>query len=445
MHLVVRTVISITLVFAPWAFGSTEPWSLLVLEILCFLSGIFLVFEEILERRFHVRRPVVVALGFVIILLITAQLLNPVQLKVIARGNVFELVGGNRHGPHTIQWTATRGEALRWGSFFLFGFALLHHIKTRDDVRFFVRLIVFNSMLVAVEGILQHLSGTNRLLGFRLPRHGGVIFGPFVCRNNFAAYVNLSLPLAAGLALLPDMFSQTCKSKTPQRFLWGFCGAMILAAVLLSTSRAGVTVSLLTVAAVVFDLALRRRDSHRWLQYGRLIIFLMVGSMAIVLAGGVQNVIAGFNRLDPGDPLRLDVWKSLWVAIRDSFWWGYGLGTFRYLFPFYQPVDIHEFYEYAHNDWLEAWFDFGINGLAFVIAFLLSVFAAILKDRIKRTSSFRRSLASSVVIALAGCLLHALVDFPLHIAAVQVTFVAIAAIGLAGRFARSSDPALAIE
>jgi O-antigen ligase len=435
MHLIVRTVISVALVFAPWAFGTTERWSLHILEGLCFLAFLLSLLERIGEGSFRMRRPVVVGLGFLTALLVVGQLLNPVQLTTIARGSVFELTGGNQDAPHTIQWPVTAEEGVRWGSFLLFGLALLHHIKSRGDIRFFLRLIVFNSMLLAVEGILQHLSGSERLLGLRLPRHGGIIFGPFVCRNNFASCVNLSLPLALGLTFLPGMLPQSSESRTPQRFLWGFGGIVILASVLLSASRAGLAISFLIIAAMVFDLMLRRRDSQQWTSHVWLIALLVGGGMMVGFVGGVQRVLEGFNQLNPEYPLRLDVWKSLWMAIQDSWWWGYGLGTFRYLFPFYQPVDITLFYEYAHNDWLEAVYDFGIAGFGLVAIFLLSVMAAILRDRVKRTSTFRRSLAGAVMISLGGCLLHAVVDFPLHIGAVQITFVAIAAIGLAGRFA----------
>jgi len=436
MDVITRLAVALPLVFAPWAFATTEPWSIRTLEVLCVAVAIFLLFRRDAGQNFRARHGVVAVLGLLIFILIGAQLLNPVQVKIVTRRSVYELIGGSLSLPYTIHWWATMETGLRWATFLLFGFALIHSIQTRDDVSFILRLLVLNAVLLSIEGILQQLSGSGRLLGFRTPRYGGGIFGPFVCCNNFASYANLCLPIALGMFLLPDILPRRrdpAESSMPERFFWGFCAAILFAAVVLSASRAGVVVSLLITGLAVLDFAFRRRRSSRGFRGSHLTILLLLGGGVILLVGGTTHVLWRFDHTELAEPVRWDAWKALWMAICDSPWWGYGLGTFRYLFPFYKPVENRWSYEYAHSDWLEALFDFGGFGFCLVAIFAGSVLLHIAKERILKTSAFRRSVAGCILISLLGCLVHALVDFPLHIAAVQITFIAVAATGLSAR------------
>ena len=167
MHLLVRVVIGLILIFAPWAFGTTETWSLRTLEVLCFLNVALMIIQQAVNRDSGMvrwRRPAVFIFGLLVLLFIGLQLLNPVRIKIVSQESVYELVGGNLSLPHTIHWAATKEDGLRWISFSLFGFSLLQSIRTRNDVTFILRLLVLNAVLVSIEGILQSLSGSDELL-----------------------------------------------------------------------------------------------------------------------------------------------------------------------------------------------------------------------------------------------------------------------------------------
>ncbi len=435
-----RLLIGVTLVFAPWAFGCTEPWSLKVLEWLCLGSAISFLLEQRRQPKLQIRYPWVFVLGCLLLFLVGAQLVNPLELRTIAHWSVYDLVRGDRSWPHTINWLATLKEGTRWACFLLFGFVAAHHIKTRQDFFFILAILVINTVLVSLEGILQALSDCRQLLWFRIPRHGGDIFGPFVCRNNFVSYANLALPFALGLALFPGMRSgRDHDSQTPQRFFWAFCAAVLFAAVVVSGSRAGVLVSLTIVCVMIFDLVWRRARSSSQKQPWSIWFLLLLGGGFVALSGGTLELKRRFYETDWLEPTRVEIWKASWNAATESLWWGHGLGTFRYLFPFYKPMDILLFYEYAHNDWLEAIFDLGVVGFGLLILLVVSILVLVAKERIFKTSSFRRSVATATFVSLMGCLGHALVDFPLHIAAVQITFITVTALGLASSFLNSAS------
>ncbi|MDD2707029.1 MAG: O-antigen ligase family protein [Verrucomicrobiae bacterium] len=426
------------LVFAPWAFGCTEVWSIRILEFLCILTGVTQGAAMWRDRPVVLRRPWLLLAGGLALGVVGFQLMNSMTIETLVEGSSFELTGGNPAWPHTVCWDATLLQGVRWGCLFLFGMAVLHHLRTVDDARHFLMMIVFNALVLALAGILFSLSGTDNLLGIREMRYGGSPFGPFVCKNNYAAYANLALPLAIGLALFPDMLSRTVHgrevSKTPRRIFWGFAAGVLLTSVFLSVSRAGGVVTLVLSCVMLVDYVIRRRVAADGWRAVRLLALTGAGAGLVVYLGGHKALAGGFERLDLLDPTRMDVWKSVWGAVDDSPWWGFGLGTFRYIFPFYQPVQLVEFYDFAHSDWLEALFDFGWLGVMPLAAGVCGMTFVLACDRFRRTSPFRRSLASCALVSLGGCLAHAWVDFPLHIASIQVTFAAIASIGLSGRY-----------
>jgi hypothetical protein len=207
----------VTLIFAPWAFGSTEPWSIHVLEILCILTFISGALDGVLKREWRFRYPWLGVLLALCAGYVGFQLLNSLDIHVVRKWSVYELSGGSTHLPHTVHWESTVEWGVRWVCFLLVGMMIVCRVRSREEIAPFMKVVVVNAAIISVVGVLCHLSESDLLLGFRKPRFGGIIFGPYVNRNNFAAYVNLALPLALGFALLPDMLRRQELSKTPQR------------------------------------------------------------------------------------------------------------------------------------------------------------------------------------------------------------------------------------
>lgn len=428
-----------TLVFAPWAFGTTEAWSIRALEVLCLLTVAVVFGERAWAGELQVRRPRIMILGALVLVLVGVQLLNPVVLKVIVRRSVYELVGGNPMIPFTIRHDASMAMGFRWLCILLFALAVMQHLRSREDVVWLIRMMVINITLVALIGILVRLSGSWLLMGIRKVNYAGT-FGPYVCKNNFASLANLAVPLAMGLAFLPEMIRMKGdESKTPQRFFWGFCAAILVAAVVQSASRMGAIVSLFVTVWMLLDIILRRRGSGSVLSVWALVAVVVGIAILVPFVGGAVKLWERFAGTSAYEPSRVEVWKGVWMAIQHSPRWGYGLGTFQYLFPFYQPDDLRNLYRQAHSDWLEAVFDFGWFGFVLVALFMGAIVWTLARERIRKTSTFRRSVAGCVLASVAGCLLHALVDFPLHIASLQITFFTVAALGLAAAYASPGE------
>src|SRR5260221_12395031 len=87
--------------------------------------------------------------------------------------------------------------------------------------------------LVAIFGILQHLTFNGKLYWFREMHYGGIPFGPYVNRNHFAGFVELTLPLA----LVPLLLGRVRRERWPVVTLFS---VVPIGALFLAFSRAGI-------------------------------------------------------------------------------------------------------------------------------------------------------------------------------------------------------------
>jgi len=440
LHLFNRFFFALPLLLSPWLYGTTEPWSRALVNFLCWIPAFLVLFELRSPSRFRLRRPVLLAVLIPLAALLLWQVTHPVQVRIVGQDAGLAFTPAPPATPFTTHPEISSLFLWSWGSFALYGLALLYHLRTYDDARFFLRLLVLNGSALGLVGLLMYFSGTDLLLWVRKPRFGGEIFGPYVCRNNFAACVNLFVPLALGAAVLPSLIPSSGHQEIPKRFLWAFAGALMIASVVCSASRGGFLITAFVTVAVAVDSALRgfspggrARPGPPPRRWPLLMLLLLVAAM-VIFAGESMRVFGRFGAEGGVDNLREIAYRNTLKAVPGSPLFGYGLGTFPPLFFAFQPLTLPYYWNHTHNDWLQALFETGYVGLGLVSLFLALALGTLLKERFTEESNFRRSLVSVGAIALVGCLLHALVDFPLQIPSLQLTFVALLALSLSARF-----------
>ena len=113
---------------------------------------------------------------------------------------------------------------------------------------------------------------------------------------------------------------------------------------------------------------------------------------------------------------------------------GFGPGTFRVVFPDYQRLHdfggrtvpefwTTHFWPHAHQDYLQTLIEWGWLGALF---WAVLVFGGVLRgarNLFQRRGDFTlRWLTLCSLLGLIGTLLHALLDFPLQIASIQLYF-----------------------
>jgi O-antigen ligase len=209
------------------------------------------------------------------------------------------------------------------------------------------------------------------------------VLGPFVYRNNYAAFMELLLPLA-----LVEAF----ENRHGGWFLAG--SALMVASVIASGSRAGavlVSVELLAVGAIwIYRCRGGRSSAASLLRLALLIVVLTA-------VGGWGLLWDRFQEKEPLE-LRRQYLEASLAMFRDRPWTGFGLGTWPNVYPAYAAVDNGMFANRAHNDWAE-WASEG--GVPFVVALILVAGGAV-----------GRAFRSVWGIGLVSVCVHALVDYP---------------------------------
>src|SRR5579863_17857 len=160
------------------AFGGVEIWGISLLET---AAGVLFVFWAVLALRDPAAK-------------IEWSPLNWPFLAFIALG-VLQLVFRATAYPFL-----TRVELLKLAAYFLIFFLTAQAFRTRTD---FVRLtwfVVGLCFVVSVFAIVQHFTSQGEIYWTDLFKVEADPFGPYVNRNHFAGFVELTLP--AGLALL---------------------------------------------------------------------------------------------------------------------------------------------------------------------------------------------------------------------------------------------------
>jgi O-antigen ligase len=320
-------------------------WALTVFQLALFaLAGAWIV-----RRRFSIR-PHPVAL----------------LLSAAALWGVFQVTLGISVDPHR-----TLESALAWTvNCTAFSVALAVTGDSLQRKRFLTAQLVF-ALGLSVAALIGLLTKSQ--------------LGPFVYKNQFAAYVESVLGLAIAAAIQDRRRS----------FAWLLVASALFASVVAAGSRAG---SILCLAELILLPAIA--FTRGWIS-GRSLIRTAV---LAALTGGALVAIAGWEttwrRLQEPNPysLRADLLRSSLNMVRDRPLTGFGLGTWSTAYPAYARFDDGSFVNQAHNDWVQ-WAAEG--GLPFLV--LMAAVVALL---------VRPAVDSLWGLGLMAVFVHAWVDYP---------------------------------
>jgi hypothetical protein len=241
-------------------------------------------------------------------------------------------------------------------------------------------MAAFFAILVAAIAIVQKDSSDGKVFWLFPTGYSEGVLGPFVSRNQYAAWVELLLPVVVYLFVEDRRW----------RFLYGLGAAILFLSVALAGSRAGL--GLVSLEAVALGIALHRRLSRK-------AAAVVAVCFALLLLTGWVGIR---QRLKPDgrEQLRMEAVRTSLLMVRDRPWTGSGLGTWPLLFPRYTSFDPGEVMNQAHNDWVQFAAE---GGLPFVA--LIFIFAAL---------STKSAIRSIYGLGTVVFLLHALVDYPMQ-------------------------------
>ncbi len=460
--------------FSPWAFGTTQPWAIGAMNLAGYVAGLLLLFKLAI-RHLKGHRPLrwgagetdlpawqravvpalaaltVLILGFILVSALNAratylpasqsfQYHNSLRWlpQSLDRGSTWRLFG-NYLALAAAFWalrdwllgvTAGEERVLR-GRRAAAASRETHFLPAR--LRFFLWLLCVNGALLGLEGIVQRIEGSGRLLFLVRPRVNPEAvsqFGPWAYRANASQYFNLLWPVCLGFWWTLHRAGGFRRHSHHLLLL----GAAIMAACpIISTSRGGAFISVVILGAAVVFLfvtelllfASRQPDVRT-----RRLTLLALG--AFVLTALALGWYYGWHPLSPrlaavseGFADREEIFANARPMARDYPWFGTGPGTFEPVFQLYRTSTETYWPAQLHNDWLETRITFGWVGLGLILA----AFALVIgRWYVRGGIHGGRRFITLIWLALAGCLIHARFDFPFQIYSTLFLFLILCAV-----------------
>lgn len=302
-----------------------------------------------------------------------------------------------------------------------------------------------NGTLLGIEGILQRLEGSGKLLFLVRPHINQQAlgqFGPYAYRSNAAQYFNLVWPLGLGLWWALRTRARVAVRKVARvgsgaHVMLPLMVVLMAACPIISTSRGGAAIAVLTLIAALLVLIIANRGSN-WRSH--LTIFLVFATVT-GLAGylGWSQLEARLN-VKGEDVLsgRGFIYANARQMVKDFPVFGAGPGSFPMVYELYRTTPEQKWEAYLHDDWLQTRVEWGWVGFGLILSALLLVLSGSLR---LRSGTMPPVLTVMIWLALGGCLAHAVYDFPLQVYSILFVFLLECAILLAhgGRLFRAKS------
>ncbi|HWX15002.1 MAG TPA: O-antigen ligase family protein, partial [Chthoniobacterales bacterium] len=280
--------------------------------------------------------------------------------------------------------------------------------------RFQLRLFVTGIVAVAAISIALYLA--HAAFPFWINQRG---FGPFPNRNHTADLFGITaiVLLACG--------QDDIRHGRKRWLIWLMALGILVAAIILNFSRAGMVIlvggSALWIAVVVL-----RQRSLSWIALG--FSFLLLLLTVILLLGGEtleRFHLRGIGGFGISTDFRWRIFRDTFQLIRASPWCGIGLGNFDAVFAIFRSASLGDTRAlHPESDWLWLWAELGWLAVAVIVIGAALLIRRVLPLREGTNQRFRlAALISAVAFAL-----HGLLDVPGH--RVGTAFAGILLLGL---------------
>jgi len=410
----------------PFAFGGVEPWAVALSE-----TVVFLIAARLAWTQTSVAKKLLLPVGVLLFVAFFALAQTAVQQPVSAAAGWL---------PFTSWRPATLYACGRWLMFACLVWAAPSLLNSKASVKTLFWLLLCTGVVISLMGMFQRSTGDFLIYGLRyVPTEP---FGPFVNRDNAANFLALCAMCGVGLWLCG--LAELVRHEGGTHF-WDRLAFQFFMTVLIAICAAGIIKSGSRGALHAFFAALAVVSG--------VYLFSLRGKKRVLLAVSLALAVAGYGaflashtsylgrpggKLDASTAVRLSLYKSTAVLIKDFPLFGTGLGSFRNSFGSYQAPSVRGTVEYAHCDWLQAAAETGLPLAMLFAGMVLYILYRTARHCARENSSTARALGCGILGALTAFCLHACVDFPLQIPANAVLFFSL--LGLAAARVYSDVP-----
>ena len=269
------------------------------------------------------------------------------------------------------------------------------------SVRFQFRL--FATSIVALAAVAIALYLIHAAFPFWINQRG---FGPFPNRNQTANLFGITAIVL--LACAQDDVRRGRK----RWLLWVIALAILITAIILNFSRAGIAILIGGSALWIFIVALRQRSGATAIAVG---VSFLLGLFTVILISGGKTLerfhLRGFSGTGLSTDFRWKIFHDAFDLITASPWCGVGLGNFEGVFAIFRNQSLVGTRAlHPESDWLWLWAEMGWPAIVLIVAGAIWLLRRVFPLQEGTNQRFR--LAALVGVAVfAG---HGLVDVSGH-------------------------------
>jgi hypothetical protein len=435
-----RWLLLANIVASAWLYGGTRPWTRELIAWLLLANTAVFAFGLLLRLR-PPRIPAVPLLAGIFLLITGWFLTWNCKMQFIEFAGVFV----NRQHPlpgwpgFLDQSMVTPPMILATGLLGAFTVACDMSANRIWRDRLWATLAATGASIV-ILGLAQRLTDAPSIFWDLERNLGNTFFAVFRYHANAGAYMNLALPLLAGLAV--RSFQQ--KNAHVGRALWTLAALTTAAAAFVNVSRAANTISaalILLFAIWALAAAFDRRQGTTRAAFLLVPVAVLAGIVVLVFSFGLEKTLArweygALKQLAP-ESGRVQAYR---IIIEESLprtgAFGSGPGTFEAVFETHRAqshIPLAGRYDFAHSDALQTPMEWGWAGAAAWLAIFGGALLRSLKIAFFEKSVEARALAASCALALCGVMIHSTVDFPFQIASIQLFALCVAGLAWAPR------------
>lgn len=412
-----QAVLILSLIFAPLAFASVEPWALGLLQ-----AAFFALAARVYIKGLHVHTnplyknliPAVLAITAIALLQSLNQ--NPVT------------------APSATLFTAWRPATLSAAHLWLFYAAVLfvvpQLINTPERFRRLMWTIFIMGTIVALLGMLQKTGDNTFIYGLR--KVAGQPFGPFVNRDHGAHFLAISAMCGLGLFFsgLRPLFAQQSHTRLFDLLAVQFIKLVMLSALIYGIVHAGSRGgghSFAAAAAITGFAAAAALRPRRQKTIAITLMTLAVAVYGVILANNERMAGMKAGDWDGSVKARFSMYDSSRRMLADFPAFGVGLKAVEHAFPAYKEdfFTDSQLVRHVHSDWIELFLQSGLAGGLIYLAGLLAALIHFFRSWRSNSSFTLKCMQGGAIGAVIAACGHNLVEFGSQMPANALAFYAI--------------------
>ncbi len=419
------------IIFMPLWFGGVGLGAQMVLFLICgsLFFSLLSNFEKSKQQLFSNNLLSYLSVFFILFIFFQIVPLPKFLLQILSPSTYkfyFQFLPGYEQyqiwRPISIWPDATKIEFFRFSAYIFLIIIIVNTFNRKEQILRILLVISVTGFAIACFGIIQKFTWNGMIYWFQPVPEYAASFGPFVNRNHFAGYMELTIPIMAVFVFI--------EKQLEKRILFGFMSGVMLLALFLSMSRAGI-LSFFLALFLVSPLIFLRGLFKKQIFYVLTIIFLVTIFIFILTK---DMLIQRFLGLPAAFSGRMDIYKGAFGIFKDFPLFGIGAGNFGSIFNLYGSTGRDVVVTHCESDWMQFLTELGLIG-SFCIWSYIAVF---LKDVIfchylgrhrccflKNVNSAHRTgirhdrfvllIIVAGIISITSIIIHGIFDINMHI------------------------------